>query len=263
MLDPDSISAGLAEAESAADHSLDVAPVLAREIAKGPTRRQRLYLRLHLKLLFVVGIALAWAGLSLWLAIPWIDELSNSITLPLAIAVIGGIAIVPGYLNANLIASLLIDRPPPLRFDLSFPALTVVIACFNEEDTIEETLDYVLRSDYPGKLRVLVADDGSTDRTFGLARWRARDDARIAVVRLPHRGKALTLNGALKKVRTPLVATVDADTLLMSSSLRRIVARMLISPPDTVAVAGAVFVRNSRQNFIARRSGITSSASPP
>ncbi len=53
-------------------------------------------------------------------------------------------------------------------------------------------------------------------------------------------------------MRTPLVATVDADTLLMPSSLERIVARLLISLPDTVAVAGAVFVRNSRRNFITR-----------
>ena len=70
--------------------------------------------------------------------------------MPLAIAVIFGIAIIPGYLNANLIASLLIDRPPPLRFDLVFPEVTVVIACFNEEKTIEETLDYVVEQDYPG-----------------------------------------------------------------------------------------------------------------
>ena len=48
------------------------------------------------------------------------------------------------------------------------------------------------------------------------------------------------------------MATVDADTLLMAGALERIVARLLISPPDTVAVAGAVFVRNSRRNFLTR-----------
>lgn len=217
-----------------------------------PRESRRLYLRLHLKLALVVGIALAWAGFSLWLAIPWIAELGSSITLPLAIAVIGGIAIVPGYLNANLIASLLIDRPPPLRFDLDFPALTVVIACFNEEATIEETLAYVAKQDYPGELEVLVADDGSTDRTAALARRRAKADPRISVLTLPHGGKANTLTAALEHVTTPLVATVDADTLLMPASVRRAVARLLLSPPDTVAVAGAVFVRNSRRNFITR-----------
>ena len=72
----------------------------------------------------MIAISLAWAGFSLWLSIPWTKALGESITLPLAIAVILGIAIIPGYLNANLIASLLMDRPPPLRFDLYFPALT-------------------------------------------------------------------------------------------------------------------------------------------
>ncbi len=232
--------------------SLRDAPVRAKDLERTPRERHRLYVQLHLKLALVVGIAIAWAALSLWLAIPWIEELGSSITMPLAIAVIGGIAIVPGYLNANLIASLLIDRPPPLRFDLAFPPTTVVIACFNEEETIEETLDYVTKQDYPGELEILVADDGSTDRTAQLARQRAKADHRIAVLRLPHSGKAKTLTAALKHVETPLVATVDADTLLMPSSLQRLVARLLLSPHDTVAVAGAVFVRNSRRNFITR-----------
>lgn len=238
--------------------SPDMAPSLVREPAgvedleRTPRERQRLYVHLHLKLALVVAIALAWAGLSLWLAIPWIVELGQAITLPLAIAVIAGIAIIPGYLNANLIASLLIDRPPPLRFDLDLPMITVVIACFNEEETIEETLDYVAKQDYPGELEILVADDGSTDRTFEIARRRALVDHRIAVVKLPHGGKAQALTAALKNVETPLVATVDADTLLMPTSLQRVVARLLLSPPDTVAVAGAVFVRNSRRNFITR-----------
>lgn len=225
--------------------------------AAGPSpvkklERKPLYVALHLKLAMVIALALAWAGFSLWLSIPWIDALGSSITMPLAVAVIFGIAIVPGYLNANLIASLLIDRPPPLRFDLDFPALTVVIACFNEEKTIEETLDYVVKQDYPGDVRVLVADDGSTDRTAKLARKRAAKDPRISVLTVRHGGKANTLTAALKRVRTPLMATVDADTLLMPAALERIVARLLISPPDSVAVAGAVFVRNSRNNFITR-----------
>jgi biofilm PGA synthesis N-glycosyltransferase PgaC len=223
-----------------------------RELERTPQERRPLYVALHLKLFIVIGIALSWAGLSLWIAMPWIEDLGASITMPLAVMVIGGIAILPGYLNANLIASLLIDRPPPLRFDLDFPALTVVVACFEEEESIEETIDYVAKQEYPGELHVLVADDGSIDRTVELARQRAEGDSRIAVLELDHGGKARTLTAALKHVDTPLVATVDADTLLMPTSLERIVARLLISPVDTVAVAGAVFVRNSRRNFLTR-----------
>ena len=67
-----------------------------------------------------------------------------------------------------------------------------------------------------------------------------------------HGGKANTLNAALEAVSTPLIATIDADTLLMPYSLKHAVARLLVSPPDTVAVAGAVLVRNSRQNLLTR-----------
>lgn len=221
------------------------------DLERTPRERQRIYLNLHLKLALVVAIALTWAGVSLWLAIPWIETLGESITLPLAVTVIFGIAIIPGYLNANLIASLLIDRPPPLRFDLSLPPLTVVIACFNEKARIEETLEYVCRQAYPD-LRILVADDGSSDRTAELVRARAEGDKRISVVTFPHGGKARTLTAAVDLVETPLVATVDADTLLMEGALERVVCRLLISPPDTVAIAGAVFVRNSRQSFLTR-----------
>jgi len=240
-------------AEKRARHlALVSEPASVKELERTPGERRRLYVGLRLKLALVIGIALSWAALSTWIALPWIGSLAASITLPLAIVVIAGIAIVPGYLNANLIASLLIDRPPPLRLDLDFPALTVVIACFNEEEAIEETIDYVAKQEYPGELRIVVADDGSTDRTAEIARERGRWDSRIEVLTLPHGGKANTLTRALKRVRTPLVATVDADTLLMPSSLERIVARLLLSPPDTVAVAGAVFVRNSRRNFFTR-----------
>jgi biofilm PGA synthesis N-glycosyltransferase PgaC len=226
--------------------------ILVKDLERTPRERRRLYIALHLKLLFVVGIGLAWAGFSLWLSLSWIDTLGQSITLPLAVAVIFGIAIIPGYLNANLIASLLLDRPPPLRFDLALPEATVVIACFNEEETIEETLDYVVAQDYPGRLRILIADDGSTDRTAELVGARAVTNSDITLLTVPHGGKAQTLTAALKRVRTPLMATVDADTVLMPSALQRVVARLLTSPPDTVAVAGAVFVRNSRRNFITR-----------
>ncbi len=217
---------------------------------KLPDHHRRFYIPLRVKLVFVALCSLGWVGFSLWLAIPWINELGQSITVPVAAAVIAGIAIIPGYLNAHLISSLLIDKAPPLRFDLDFPTTTLIVACFNEEDVIEETLDYACAQDYPGEFHILVADDGSTDRTVELATMRAEHDERISVRSYPHGGKANTLNHALNDVHTPLTATVDADTLLMPEAVKRCVARLLVSPPSTVAVAGAVFVRNSRKNLL-------------
>ena len=217
---------------------------------KLPEHHRRFYIPLKLKLVLVALCSLAWVGFSLWLAIPWIEELGKSITVPLAAALIAGIAIIPGYLNAHLISSLLFDKAPPLRFDVDFPAITLIVACFNEEEQIEETLRYATAQDYPGDFHILVADDGSTDRTVELASLYAEMDPRISVKSFEHGGKANTLNRALHHVETPLTATVDADTLLMPEALKRCVARLMVSPPSTVAVAGAVFVRNSRKNLL-------------
>jgi biofilm PGA synthesis N-glycosyltransferase PgaC len=213
---------------------------------------RRLYLRVRTRFLITVAAGLVWAGFSIWIAIPWIYDLAQLVTLPVALAIILGIAVIPGYLNVQLVTSILLDRPRALELEGTLPAITVIIAAYNEEGSIEETVRYALCSDYPGPLEVVVADDGSTDATRELVRSAAAEDGRVRLSEAPHGGKAQALNTALASVTTPLVATIDADTLLMPESLRRIVARMLQSPPDTVAVAGSVLTRNSRANFLTR-----------
>jgi poly-beta-1,6-N-acetyl-D-glucosamine synthase len=214
--------------------------------------RFRFYLRVRTRFLLSVLAGLAWAGLSAWIAVGWIESLGRVVTLPVAILIIAGIAIIPGYLNVQLVSSLILDRPRPIEFDQEYPDVTLLVAAYNEEKRIRETLAYALQQDYPGRLEVVVADDGSTDGTRELAELVARDDPRVRVVTSNHGGKSEALNTALTTVTTPLVATIDADTLLMPSALQRAIARMLTSPADTVAVAGSVLVRNSRAGALAR-----------
>ena len=221
------------------------------------------YLQLDLRFWLSVLIGLAWAGLSTWLALPWIDDLGNSITLPLAIFVIGGIAIFPGYLTAFLFSSLLLDRPRDLEPETNpskpsnaWPDITLLVPTFDEEEHISETLEAALASDYPGKLDVVVADDGSTDRTCEIVQtMSAAVHQRSRTVKLkpfPHAGKAQTLNRALEGVSTEICATIDADTRLTPEALRRAIARLETSTEETAAVAGAVMVRNSRKNWLTR-----------
>jgi biofilm PGA synthesis N-glycosyltransferase PgaC len=214
--------------------------------------RFRFYLRVRTRFAFTVVAGLLWAGLSTWIALGWINELGRAVTLPLAVVVIAGIAIIPGYLNVQLVSSLLFDRPRPIDFAQDYPDVTLLVAAYNEEARIRETLEYALRQDYPGRLEIVVADDGSIDATIEIAAAVADVDTRVRVVTTPHGGKSEALNAALLAVRTGVVATIDADTLLMPYALKRAVGRMLSSPPDTVAVAGSVLVRNSRANLLAR-----------
>jgi biofilm PGA synthesis N-glycosyltransferase PgaC len=223
-----------------------------RRRPSGVKRRHGVYLPLKLRIALTFVAGALWFCFSLWLSRSWIKTLGQDISTPLAVLVITGVALIPGYLNIQLISSILLDNPRPLRFDGDFPQATLLIAAYNEEDSIAETLEYALRADYPGHFEIVVADDGSTDRTREIV---AEYGERYPCVRLlaaEHGGKANTLNAALETVSTPLTATIDADTLLMPYALKRAVARLLVSPPDTVAVAGAVLVRNSRENLLTR-----------
>jgi GGDEF domain-containing protein len=176
------------------------------------------YMRISTRFKLSVLFGMLWVGLSAWLASPWIAQLANSITLPGAIALIAGLALIPGYLNAQLMVSLLLDHPKRIDpdFEFAYPALTVIVAAYDEQRKIAQTLAYALEQDYPGELNVILVDDGSHDETANIAWSFVRLDERLQVLQVAHGGKAAALNAGLRAASTSLVATIDADTLLTS-----------------------------------------------
>jgi len=218
----------------------------------GPDRARPRRLRLHARFGLTIVFGALWAALSIWVDRAWAADLGAVITSAGAWVVIAGIAIVPGYLNAQLLASLIVDRPPTGRLPETAPDITVIIAAFDEEAEIAETVRTILAQEYPGGLEVIVVDDGSSDATHAIVERLELADARIRLVPSAHEGKAHALNLGLASSRTELVCTVDADTHLAPQALVRIVVRYLISPPDTAAVAGSVQIRNRSACFLTR-----------
>src|SRR5262249_1301363 len=149
-------------------------------------------LRLRVALTMLAG--LAWVCFSLWLSRAWIRSLGADITTPLAIVVIVGVAIIPGYLNIQLLSSILLDRPRRLRFDIELPRVALLVAAYNEQESIAETLDYALRSEYESGFEIVVADDGSSDRTREIVAEYAARDERVRLLEVDHGGKANALN---------------------------------------------------------------------
>lgn len=191
-----------------------------------------------------------WMALSFYLSIPWLRDLANVVSFPLALVIVGGISYVPGYMNAFLIISLLLDRQPSFKTLSPKDSITILIAAHNEEDKIYQTLQYIDQQDYCGKIKVFVINNASGDHTVQET-LRAKKDLKIEIELLHEHapGKFHALNHALNFVKTPYVITIDADTLLHPSSIRYLVARMKSSPKDVVAVAGAVLTKNSRENL--------------
>lgn len=221
--------------------------------ATTPRPYRRWYLTTDHRFAISFAAATGWVGISLWLSLPWIHALAEHITLVPAIVVVLFIALIPGHLVAFLAVGLLFDRPPPLIAVRPTTPVTVLLAARNEEDTIAETLDYLAVQDYEGQLSVYLIDNGSTDATSEVARAAAaRNGVDLTVLSEPQPGKNYALNTGLARVTTPLVITVDADTLLQRSAVRLLISRLQSSPIDVVAVAGHLMVRNSRDGIWAR-----------
>lgn len=141
------------------------------------------------------------------------------------------------------------QRREPVAAGPFLPPVSVVIAAYNEEKVVATTLDALLRSDYAGKMEILVVDDGSTDRTAHEIEAVSRRDSRVRLIRQDNLGKARALRAGLAAARHEIVVTLDADTQFQPDTVRELVAPLV--DPKVGAVSGHAKVGN-RRTFIAR-----------
>ncbi|HMG05627.1 MAG TPA: glycosyltransferase [Chthoniobacterales bacterium] len=127
--------------------------------------------------------------------------------------------------------------------------ISVIIAAFNEQKVIAETLRAVLTTDYEGRMEIIVVDDGSQDETAAEVETVAAGDPRVRLLRQENRGKARALQRGLAAMRTGIVVFLDADTHCQRDTLRRLVQPF--ADEGVGAVSGHAKVGNLR-TFIAK-----------
>lgn len=105
-------------------------------------QHRRYYLSVRMKFALTVALSLAWSIVSYLLARRWLHDLAAVEGNVLAMIMIFGIAILPGFMNAFLVFGLLMDRRPVRRqvADAELPGITVLVAAYNEEDSILSTI---------------------------------------------------------------------------------------------------------------------------
>lgn len=149
--------------------------------------------------------------------------------------------------------------------------ISVLIPAYNEETTVVDCIKSILGLDYP-EFEVVVVSDGSTDMTpeniieaFEMRQVvrpirklvnckneisthegtfnNGEKKIKITLVNKENGGKADALNMGINVARYPLVAALDADSVLQKDSLLNIVTPFMENE-TTVAVGGNIKVSN-------------------
>jgi hypothetical protein len=113
----------------------------------------------------------------------------------------------------------------------------VLLPVFNGATTITEAIESLQRQTFTG-FRIIVIDDGSTDRTPEVLAALAAGDSRITVLTQPNAGTVDALNAGLRLCQAQFVARQDADDISDPSRLA-VELDYLRSHADCVAVSGA------------------------
>jgi Glycosyl transferase family 2 len=94
------------------------------------------------------------------------------------------------------------ELPPPLA---ATPRVSVVVAAYNAEATLDGCLKSLARLNYPD-YETIVVDDGSLDATAKIA-----ETAGVRTIRLEHRGLASARNAGVEAASGRIIAFIDAD----------------------------------------------------
>ena len=124
-------------------------------------------------------------------------------------------------------------RPAPTG---EMPSVCLIISAFNEETVLYDKIQNSLSQKYPAdKLTILVASDGSPDRTVEIAEGFA--DYGVEVVhRNERRGKSAVLNDVIAGRRDDVIVFTDANSVFSEDAIGRLVRNF--SDPSIGCVVG-------------------------
>jgi poly-beta-1,6-N-acetyl-D-glucosamine synthase len=148
------------------------------------------------------------------------------------------------------------------------PPVSILVPSYNEELTIIESVRSLLNLNYP-RYEVIVVNDGSKDDTLRMlieefslipkstysvgqeleamplkGVYHNPSYPKLYVVDKENGGKADALNAGVNVSHYPLVATIDADSLLEKDALIRLTSVYMENPEETIAIGGNVRVAN-------------------
>jgi glycosyltransferase involved in cell wall biosynthesis len=147
-----------------------------------------------------------------------------------------------GYPLAAAAAARLHSRPIHKRD--STPAVTLIVAAHDEEAVIGRRVDNLLALDYPPeRVEIVIASDGSADRTDEVVAEIAMREPRVTLLRCERRGKVAAQDAAVRGASGDILAFSDANAVWAPDALRKLVRGF--ADPEIAYVCGRLELEQS------------------
>ena len=103
------------------------------------------------------------------------------------------------------------------------PKVSIIVAAYNEEDCIAETIESILKSDYPAdSFEIWVSSDGSTDGTDTIVKSLA--NAQIHFHRVKERaGKVNAILEVVDHADGEILVLIDASSRFLETTIKRLI----------------------------------------
>lgn len=122
------------------------------------------------------------------------------------------------------------------------PVISVVMAVYNAEMYLRETLDSVLDQTFR-EIEVICVDDGSADGSLGILQEYAHRDDRIVILRndMESEGAAMARNIGVSAARGEYLSILDADDFFEPDMLEKAYAKAKSEDADAVLFDGYIY----------------------
>jgi cellulose synthase/poly-beta-1,6-N-acetylglucosamine synthase-like glycosyltransferase len=116
--------------------------------------------------------------------------------------------------------------------------VSIIVAAYNSQDTIEESLKSILAQNYPSdSFEVIVMDGGSKDATVALAQ---KFPIKVVSIRL---NAPAAYNYAMKIAAYPILGFIDADAKVEPEWLNKVTSHL--AEPKVAGVSGSIETWNA------------------
>ena len=137
--------------------------------------------------------------------------------------------------------------PDPITKSPITPSVTLFISAYNEEEVISKKIENCLNIDYPQDLlKIVIASDGSNDRTVEIAR--KYEHPCLEIIDFSERsGKIGVVNKVVPSLSGEIIVFSDANTMFMTDSIKNLIRNF--ADPKVGAVSADVILESGQTSF--------------